>query len=191
MPESYIFWSVSVTEQSCSGSVHFPQTKSQAGASTLLIRNYLCCWHQLCFTSTPSLALGKVVCFYFNCSPTLAGAGATAAAAASLRAGRGRRFPRREGEAAGSNPSPNESSSASQHRPLCSPTAVFGGQFLHHVTASLLCVVHHRHAHRMGCHACARRSEQKPVTMPQFRLGQPHYFVSLQPLAPRQGNLTL
>lgn len=121
MPESYIFWSVSVTEQSCSGSVHFPQTKSQAGASTLLIRNYLCCWHQLCFTYTTSLALGKVVCFYFNCSPTLAGAGVTAAAAASLRAGRGRRFPRREGEAAGSNPSPNESSSASQHRPLCSP----------------------------------------------------------------------
>ena len=159
MPESYIFWSVPVTEQSCSGSVHFPQTKSQAGASTLLIRNYLCCWHQLCFTSSPSLALGKVVYFCFNCSPTLAGAGVTAPGAASLQAAsRGRQSPRRAGKAAGPDPSRNERSSASKHKPPCFPSVLcLGGQFLRRVAASLMRMVHHRHAHRTRCHACARQ----------------------------------
>lgn len=137
----------------------FPQTKSQAGAGTLLIRNYLRCWHQLCFTSTPSLALGKVVYFYFNCCPTPSGAGAMAPGAASPQAaGRGRRCPRRGGEAAGSDPSPNERSLASKRKPPCFPSVLCsGGRFLCHVAASLMRAVHHRRAHRTGCHACARQ----------------------------------
>lgn len=118
MPESYISRCVPATEQSCSGSVRFPQMKSQAEASTLLIRNYLCCWHQLRFISI-------LLYFCCNCSPTPTCAAVTASGAAyagTNGAGNAQGEERRGGEVLGLDPSHNERSSASKHRPLCPPS---------------------------------------------------------------------
>lgn len=131
VPQSCITRCTPATEQSCGGSVRFPQTKSQAGASTVLIRSYLCCWWRPRFISTPA-----ILCC--NSSP-------------HIHHVLEQRLQGREVGAAASKPAIQ--STAHPPRPLSSD-AIPGGGFLRRITASLPRMVV---THGMQRCACARQ----------------------------------
>lgn len=184
MPESYISWCVPATERSCSGSVRFPQMKSQAEASALLIRNYLCCWHQLRFISI-------LFYFYCNCSPTptrVAVAASGAAHAGTNGAGNARGG---EGRCWGWIPAIMSAPLLRSTDPCVLPRCCAGRL----VPLSHRSFIKVHGAHRMLRHACARQDLSSNLSLCHHAgwggLAIAHYFVSLQPLVPQQGNLSL